>query len=253
VNPRVTGNWQFTATFSAAGASPFSIAGTVKSGAPASGILHIDNPNCFDPLMKPSVGGTISADTTAVAVTGTDGQVVTLSGSFDAPSYDVVINDNVSKNFTGTYKVDGGCAAGDHGTVTGQYVYSIGPHYDPFQWTGTFTRSSTQQMVHATGTIVESSSSNAGGSFGISGDATFDMACLSAGTMKTGTYPSGSFILGTSVGLEFDLSNGTLIFLGTLNQDTNQISGSYMVSGSSCDQSGTAVVSIPTGCPGCWD
>ncbi|HEV2578308.1 MAG TPA: hypothetical protein VGU25_13960 [Acidobacteriaceae bacterium] len=71
--------------------------------------------------------------------------------------------------------------------------------------------------------------------------------------MKAGTYPSGSFILGASVGLEFDTSSGSLTFLGTLDPNTNEITGNYAVSGSSCNQTGSAVVSIPTGCPGCWD
>ena len=100
---------------------------------------------------------------------------------------------------------------------------------------------------------MQSSSASATGSFEVSGDAKFDLACLSAGTIKAGTYPTGSYILGTSVGLEFDTSSGMLNFTGTLNQDTGEISGSYSVLGSSCNQSGSAVVKIPTDCPGCWD
>ena len=36
--------------------------------------------------------------------------------------------------------------------------------------------------------------------------------------------------------------NGTAAFLGTLNLDTSEITGNYTVSGSTCDQSGTALL-----------
>jgi hypothetical protein len=188
------------------------IAGDIilPAGMTPSGTLHIDNATCFDPLISGSLAGALSPDTTSLVVTGSDGQVVTLIGSFTNLTYNVMVNGTIFTTFTGTYKVDGGCAAGDHGTVTGAYVYSIGPEYDPFPWSGTFTSSSTQQMLHATGTIVESTNADAASSFGIGGGATFDNACLSAGTMKTGMYPSASFILGTSVTIEFDSSSGIL-------------------------------------------
>jgi hypothetical protein len=218
-----------------------------------SGTVHIDNPTCFDPLISRSLAGTLSPDTTSLVVTGSDGQVVTLSGSFTDLMYNVMVNGTIFTTFVGTYKVEGGCAAGDHGTVTGAYVYSIGPEYDPFPWSGTFTNSSTQQTLHATGTVVESTNADPAGSFGIGGGATFDNACLSAGNIKTGMSPSASFILGTSVTIEFDTSSGSLNFVGTLDQNTNKISGNYSITGSSCDQTGSAVISIATGCPGCWD
>jgi hypothetical protein len=88
------------------------------------------------------------------------------------------------------------------------------------------------------------------GSLGITGTSTFNTPCFSAGTIQPGTFPSGSFILGMSVGLEAQTSNGVLTFLGTLNQDgSGEMSGSYTVSGGGCDDSGTAVLHVA----GAWD
>lgn len=251
---KVIGNWQFTATPSDVSSRSFSIAGGVDLSNPAaSGELHIDNPDCFDPLISRSVTSTQSGGTTSLTAAGSDGQVVTLAGSFGNFVYNVMVNAVVATTFTGTYSVAGGCAAGEHGTVAGRYIYSIGPEYDPFPWSGTFTDSSTQQVFHGTGNIVESDNPDSSGSFAISGDATFDVACLSAGTMKAGSYPTASFILGTSVGIEFDTGSGIVTFVGALNPDSNVIGGTYTVSGSSCNGSGAAAIIIPTNCPGCWD
>jgi hypothetical protein len=77
--------------------------------------------------------------------------------------------------------------------------------------------------------------------------------CLGAGTIAAGTYPAGSFILGKSVSLEFDTSNGILTFLGTLSPDTSQIGGNYSVSDGICNTGGTAVLSTSSAGLGAWD
>ena len=90
------------------------------------------------------------------------------------------------------------------------------------------------------------SSSNASteGSFELSGTGTFDTPCFRAGTIKPGMFPSGSFILGTTVSLQFETGNGTLAFLGTLSQDRSEISGNYAIAGGTCEDSGTAVLTV---------
>jgi hypothetical protein len=250
--PNIAGNWQFTAT-SSTGANPFSIAGGIsQADTTAGGALHIDNSSCFDRLITRSLAGTVSPDTTAsLTATGSDGQVVILTGNFKNPTY--FYGTVVYATFAGTYTVDGGCAAGDHGTVEGSYVDNIGRQSDPTQLSGTFTNGSAQQIFHATGNIVQNGSVSGAGSFEFTGNATLDTPCLGAGTITAGTYPSGSFILGTAVRLEFDTANGTLTFLGTLNPDRNNITGNYTVSGGTCNESGTAVLSLSSAGLGYWD
>src|ERR1700727_1022684 len=47
----MAGNWQFSATSSSPQARPFSMAGAInQSNAIAGGAVHIDRPDCFDPL-----------------------------------------------------------------------------------------------------------------------------------------------------------------------------------------------------------
>jgi hypothetical protein len=118
---------------------------------------------------------------------------------------------------------------------------------------GTFTNGSAQQIFHATGNIVQNSSVSGAGSFEFTGNATLDTPCLGAGTIMAGTYPSGGFILGAAVRLEFDTANGTLTFLGTLSPDRNNITGNYTVSGGTCNESGTAVLSLSSAGLGYWD
>jgi hypothetical protein len=62
-------------------------------------------------------------------------------------------------------------------------------------------------------------------------------------------FPSGSYILGTSVALEIATNNGMVGFLGRMNPATGEIDGEYAVSGGTCDQTGTAVLSAI----GSWD
>ena len=80
------------------------------------------------------------------------------------------------------------------------------------------------------------------GSFAISGKVTFNTSCFTSGTITPGEFPSGSYIMGTTVALAIQTGNGTVAFLGTLDQDKGEISGNYTVSGGTCDQTGTAVL-----------
>jgi len=250
--PNFSGNWLFSTTSTIAGKPPLTFAGNIsQTNSAVSGALHVDGSNCFNQLTPDGLTGTVTANGTSLTFTTLDGQVVTLTGSFTNPTffYGTVVYDT----FTGTYRIDGGCAAGDLGTVTGNYIDSIARQSDPTQLSGTFTNSSAQQIFHVTANIVQSASASAAGSFDITGNATFDTPCLGVGAITAGTYPSGSFILGTSVGLEFDTGNGTLTFLGKLNPDRNNISGNYTISGGTCNDSGTAVLSASSAGLGYWD
>jgi hypothetical protein len=192
----------------------------------ASGAVHVDSSNCFNRLTPLAWMGTVASggSTTSLTFATTDGQVITLTGNF------------TSGNFAGTYRIDGGCAAGDQGNVTGVNIFNVSS-----ELSGTFTNSA-QETFNVTATISQNFAASPDGSFGITGTAKFDTPCFGAATLKPGTFPSGSFILGMSVGLEFETENGTLTFTGTLNQERGEMTGNYSVSGGSCNDSGTALL-----------
>ena len=231
--PIMVGNWQFTAASTVPGKPPLKFAGSIgQAGAAVSGALHVDGSNCFDRLNTIGLTGTVTADSTSLSSAPIDGQVVALTGTF------------ADFTFNGTYRIKGGCAAGQQGSLTGINIRNIGNNLS-----GSFTNSA-QKTFNVVGEIAQSNSASSEGSFGITGTATFDTPCFSAGTIQSGTFPYGSFILGMSVSLEVETSNGILTFLGTLNQDgSGDMSGNYTVSGGGCEDSGTAVLHVA----GAWD
>jgi hypothetical protein len=231
--PPTLGNWQFTAASTIPGKPPLTFAGSiVQAGTAVNGALHIDGSNCFDRLTTIGLTSTVTGNSTSLTSAAIDGQVVTFTGNFSGYA------------FNGTYKINGGCDAGDQGTLTGINVWNIGNNLS-----GTFTNSA-QKTFNVVGKIAQSDIASSDGSFPITGTATFDTPCLSAGTIQPGTFPSGSSILGMSVALEVETSKGILTFLGTLNQSgSGAVSGSYTVSGGGCDDSGTAILQVA----GAWD
>ena len=233
--PNIAGNWQFSTASTVPGTPPVTIAGNIsQDGSVVGGALHVTGSNCVDPLTAMSLTGNVNSDSASLTATGTDGQAVTLTGTFMG-----------SGNFAGTYTIKGACATGQGGSVTGISIPGISDLYS-----GTFA-SSTQKTFTVWTEISQSGSASSPGSFELSGTASFDTPCFAAGTLKPGALPSGSFILGTSVTLEFDTGNGTLTFVGTLNGNENDsnIVGNYTISGGTCNDSGTAVLIVES----VWD
>ncbi|MBZ5655444.1 MAG: hypothetical protein LAO56_09210 [Acidobacteriia bacterium] len=220
----IAGNWQFSTTSTVSG-TPVTIAGSIKqSGSSVRGAVHVDGSNCFDRLTTMGLTGTLTGSNISLTSTSVAGQVTSFTGS---------ITDNT---LTGTYTINGGCADGDRGNVTGIKILTIANTLN-----GTFTTSGGETFDVAAD-VAQESRASAEGSFGVTGTVTFSTSCFSSGTITSGTFPSGSFIIGTSVALEIETGNGTVAFLGTLNQDKGEISGDYTVFGGTCDQTGTAVL-----------
>jgi hypothetical protein len=230
----VIGDWQFSVTSTVSGAPPLTIAGSISlSGSSVSGAVHVNGSNCFDPLSTVGLAGTLTGGNLSLATTSVAGQVATFTGSTTKSA----LTDPYSPGqFTGTYTINGGCADGDAGNVTGikvPYVANI--------LNGTFTASG-GEAFSMTGDAAQYVNASPEGSFGISGKATFAGSCFSSGTITPGMFPAGSFIIGTSVAFKIETDNGTVTFLGTEDMGSGQISGNYTVSGGTCDQSGTAVL-----------
>jgi hypothetical protein len=227
--PQITsGNWQFTAPSTVPGKPPLTFAGSIgHAGVAVNAILHVGGSSCFDQSTAIGLTGTVTSDGTTLTSAALNGQVVTLTGNLAGSA------------FNGTYRINGGCAAGEQGPLSGFNVWNIG-----VDLSGTFTNSA-QKTFKVVGEIAQGSSASPEGSFVITGTATFDTPCFSAGTIQSGTFPSGSFILGTSIVLEVETNNGLLTFLGTLDPDASGgVQGDYTVTGGSCDDSGTAVLQL---------
>jgi hypothetical protein len=224
----IAGNWQFSTTPAISGTPALTIAGSIsQSGSSVGGAVHVDGSKCFDPLITVGLTGTLMGGNISLPSTPVHGQVITINGAFTGYP---------NNTFSGTYSINGGCADGEQGNVTGISVPGMGNTLN-----GTFTNSM-GDTFDVTTDLGQNSTASSAGSFGLRGTAAFTTHCFSSGTITTGSFPSGSFVLGTSVALVIDTGNGTLTFLGTANLPKNEINGSYTVAGGTCDQTGTAVL-----------
>jgi hypothetical protein len=106
--------------------------------------------------------------------------------------------------------------------------------------TGSFTPSG--EAAFDVATDVNQGSARSEGSFALTGTASFNTPCFNTGLITSATFPSGSFIIGTSVVLQIETDNGTVTFRGVANPAGDVIDGEYAVSGGTCDQTGTAVL-----------
>jgi hypothetical protein len=222
----VAGNWQFNTT-SKAGMPPLAIGGNInQSGNSVSGAVHVSGSNCFDQLTTVGITGTLAGRDISLTSASVGGQVITFTGT---------VTNNA---FTGTYTIEGGCTSADQGSVTAIQIFAIGNTLS-----GTFTASGGETFT-VTADVAQASSASPEGSFPITGTGTLTTPCFNSGTLMSGTFPSGSYILGTSVALEIQTSNGIVRFLGTWNVDKAQISGNYTITGGTCDQTGTGILNV---------
>jgi hypothetical protein len=171
-----------------------------------------------------NLSGRVGGDSISLSSTPVSEQVITLTGIVTGAT------------LHGTYDIKGGCGDGDHGTVEGTKIPPI-----PLTLSGTFTTSA-KNTFDATVQATQGSG-NPDGTFGVTGSATFIAPCFNSGTLMPGTFPSGSFVLGTAVAFEIDTDNGTLKFEGTMDLSTGGIAGSYTIVGSTCNDSGIAIFS----------
>ena len=121
--------------------------------------LHVSAPNCFNRLITIGLAGPVTADNTSLTFTAIDGQLVPFT------------DNSTNATFTGTYSINGGCAAGDRGRVTG-----INIPYIADQLNGTFT-SSAQGTFNLAGNIAQRAARAVKLVFEITGTVTFDMPC----------------------------------------------------------------------------
>ena len=224
------GNWQFS-TKSTAQFPPMTIAGSIaQSGVSLNGAVHVGGSHCFDALTTVSLEGAIDGSDISLTSAQIAGQVITFTIN--------ITEDPLTRaaDVTGTYSIEGGCADGDQGNLIGHNIPFIANLLN-----GTLTASQGETFDVAADVAQDSHPSSAG-SFGITGTVTFTKPCFSSGTIMSGTFPAGSYLIGTSLALEIETDKGILAFHGTVDPDKAEITGDYTVSGSICDQSGTGVL-----------
>jgi len=217
----LAGNWQFNTASTDLARPSLTIAGSVnQSGSAVSAAFHVEGSSCYDQLITMAVTGSFAGSNMTLKSTSIDGQVAAFTGGV------------TDTTFRGTYAINGGCSDGDHGNVTGTKMPSVTGHL-----TGSFTPAG-QLSFDA---VADVNQGNAGpdGSFAIAGTATFATPCFTSGTIASGTFLSGSFIVGTTVALQIQTGNGTVTVRGTMKPATGEITGDYLVTGGTCDQTGT--------------
>jgi hypothetical protein len=233
--PNVEGNWQFSMTSTVSGALPLSIGGSISpsAGSSVSGAVHISGSNCFDPVSTVGLTGTLTGSDLSLTATSVDGQVTTLTGTI---SDNTLTATHLPGEFIGTYAINGGCAGGDKGNVTGVMVPSLAGN-----WAGDFT-SETGDTNRLTVTLAQGAATSEG-IFGLTGTAVFEVGtCFKSAKIVSGTFPSGSYVMGNSVSLEIETDNGVIVLLGKAKGD-GLIRGNYTLAGSTCEPSGTAYLS----------
>jgi hypothetical protein len=208
------------------------IAGSInQSGSSVSGAVRVAGGSCFDRRNVIGLTGTLTDGNVSLTSASVDGQVITFAGS-------IAIKANFPDTLTGTYAINGGCANGDQGNVTG---YSMGAFNG--SWYGNLTTAGGADIQWGTDQLGQVGPSSEG-SFGLTGSFNFDGACFNSGELTPGAYPTPSFILGTSVALNIPTDNGTIAFVGTAGPDEGGlIRGTYTVTGGTCESTGTGYLS----------
>jgi hypothetical protein len=232
--PNVEGNWQFSMTSTVSGAPPLSIGGSISpSGGSVSGAVHISGSNCFDPVSTVGLAGTLTGSDLSLTATSEDGQVTTLTGTISDNTFTAT---HLPGEFIGTYAINGGCAGGDKGNVTGVKISSMAGN-----WAGDLT-SETGDTNRLVVTLAQGAATSEG-IFALSGTAFFEVGtCFKSAKIMSGTFPSGSYVMGNSVSLEIETDNGVIVLLGKAKGD-GLIRGNYTLDGSTCEPSGTAYLS----------
>ncbi len=230
----IAGNWQFSTPSTVPGTPPLTIAGSInQSGSSVSGAVHVDGSNCFDPLSVVGLTGTLTGGNLSLTSTSVAGQVTTFTGSISDNTFTAT---HLPGEFIGTYTINGGCASGDEGNVTGVKVSSMTGN-----WAGDLTSGTGD--TNRVGVALAQGAATSEGIFGLTGTVWFESGtCFKSGKIASGTFPSGSYVMGESVSLEIETDNGVIVFLGKAKGD-GLIRGDYTLVGSTCEPAGTGYLS----------
>jgi hypothetical protein len=219
-----SGNWYVEATsLVSAGQKSYILGGLVQTGTTISGTMHIDNSNCYD-LFNDNVpfSGSVSGSTVTLTSASVTSQVIKVTGTITSASA-----------LTGTYTITGGCANGDHGSITAMHV-------PPISGTWKATEVSGSTTITTTVNITQQSTANPDGSFNLTGTVTFtNSPCATTGTINTVSFTAGDVVAVAVDTNEVGGGHGQLVFFGYLGIPASQtaISGAYQYASGVCNGS----------------
>lgn len=212
--PALTGNWSLSAMSQVTSLTYIMGGYITNTNGAVSGTIHLLNSGCYAITTDVPITGTVS---TSGAFTATSSavatQVITISGTVTSTALTA-----------GTYSITGGCATGDHGTVTG---YAAPPYSNIYS--GNFI-SVPSRITIATMIATTQTGPDVDGFYHVTGTATFSGSpCFSSGTI------SASTIAGSYMAITITTSNGTVNFDGYDTDSTGKtVSGAYSVTGGIC-------------------
>src|SRR5215469_2278836 len=115
---KIPGDWEL-ATRSTVGVAALAIGGSIiQSGSALSSTMHLDGSSCFEEAAAIGLAGTLTEGNISLTSAPINGQIISLAGT-------VTKKKGYPYQLTGTYTIDGGCAGGDQGNVTGYSVDGI--------------------------------------------------------------------------------------------------------------------------------
>jgi hypothetical protein len=230
IDPIVTGNWQFSLTPSSGTALFPYLSGYLREDSAHNYVdaeLTETSSGCFIGTNPISADGAIAGPALTLGSFSVNNQFLEMSGT---------VSDTGSA-MTGTYSIEGGCAAGDSGTFTGTLYSQLTGTY-----VGSIDNSSSDETISLK--LQQNSSGNGNGVLLVAGTATFGgiSGCFTSGTIVA---PAG-YISGSMTQLIFTDTSGNQIQLnGTIDTaaDTLTLSTITMISGSCAGTSyGTATL-----------
>lgn len=219
--PNLTGNWQAAGTSSVTSGQQTLVFGSLmQTGDRVSGILTLSS-SCFGYVQAVNFTGTLQGRNVTLTSNAVNSQVLRMTGTTDAKG----------NSISGTYSVQGGCAAGDQGNFAGNKIPALDGNWTA-QFAGSglsFNLAQTTPDPNTGYYAVAGSSSSASTPLCFAGNVTGNIA----GTRLNLTVTSGD-ILSQPDQIEFQ---GTINLVGTV------ITGSYLgLSGNCAGLSGSATL-----------
>ncbi len=226
-NPLPSGNWTVAATSNVTDAT-YVLGGSMSnSNGSITATLHLvpGESGCLPSGQEISFTGTVTAS----------GVISLTSAPFDNQTISVAANTPGGGLLTGTYKIAGGCAAGDNGGVLGW----VEPSYTG-TYAGTFQPAS-GNPVGVSMNIVQSVG-NSDGEYNLTGSAQFTGSpCFTTGTITSST------VFGEYVQVTLSTDNGGSVQFTGIAVAVPQVvtfSGAYQITAGSCaGNSGSGSVS----------
>ena len=213
-----SGNWSLIAKSAAAPGTTVYLGGSLtQNGSSISGTLHVDESACYATSDSVPVTGTIKGTNLTITSGNIAGQVITASlvGS--------------GKAVSGTYSISGGCASGDHGSVTGTWIPNISG-----TWNGNILTGSTAVAVKAS--VTQSSTASANGTYSVVGQMSYtNSPCSTGATVSTGFIVGDMVYIGAASD-DLDGGTGDLEYVGYLDvpSTATKMSGTYWVNSGLC-------------------